>query len=65
MSNPDILRQVRVLGLFGKVFSGPWMVQFYANELNLKHLEMIPFMKDCVDYLESITEDPSLILKGI
>ena len=64
LSNPDIVRQLRILGLIGKCFSGPWMVQFYGNELDRKHLEMIPLMKDCIDFLQSLTQDPSLLLTG-
>ncbi len=45
--------------------SGPWMVQFYGNKLNRKHLEMGPIMQRCIDYLESVNEDPSIILKGM
>ena len=65
LSNPQILRQLRILGLLGKVFTGPWMVQFYGNKLHLKHLEMIPLMKDCINYLETLIDEPSLILKGM
>ena len=45
--------------------SGPWMVQFYGNKMNRKHLEMGPLMQRCIDYLESVNEDPSVILKGM
>ena len=64
LSNTNIVRQLRILGLIGKFFSGPWMVQFYGNEMDRKHLEMIPLMKDCVEFLESVSRDPSKLLTG-
>ena len=64
MSNPSIVRQLRILGLIGKYFSGPWMVQFYGNEFGRKHLEMVPLMKDCIHFLESVNTDPSLLVTG-
>ena len=65
LSNPEILRQLRILGLLGKVISDPWMVQFYGNKMNRKHLQMVPLMQQCIKYLESVNEDPSVILKGM
>ena len=64
LSNPDIVRQLRILGLIGKFFSGPWMIQFYGNEMDRRHLEMVPLMKDCVKFLESVSLDPSKLLTG-
>ncbi len=64
LSDSSIVRQLRILGLIGKYFSGPWMVQFYGNELERKHLEMVPLMKDCIQFLESVSLDPSLLVTG-
>ncbi len=64
LKDPHILRQLQIIGLFGKVLTGPWMVQFYKNEMGRKHLEMVPLMKTCVTYLESLTADPAILLTG-
>ena len=62
LSNQKILEQLRIFGLVGKVISGPWMVQFYANKENRRHLETIPLMKACIESITSYIEDPSLML---
>ncbi|XP_065652716.1 uncharacterized protein LOC136079999 [Hydra vulgaris] len=40
-NNPKIMTQLRVLGLYGKCLTGPWMTQFYKNKENRSHLEMV------------------------
>ncbi len=65
LSNPHIIRNLRVIGLFGKVLTGPWMVQFYGNAAGRKHLEMIPFMRHCVRYLQSLSTDPAILITGM
>ena len=44
LSNEDLLAQLKVLGLFGKLLTGQWMKKFYQNEDQKQHLEMIPYM---------------------
>ncbi|KAK0065848.1 PiggyBac transposable element-derived protein 1 [Biomphalaria pfeifferi] len=43
LTNPDVMVQIRVLGLFGKLLTGPWMKLFYNKSSGLRelsHLEM-------------------------
>ena len=65
IQDPHIIRQLQIIGLFGKVLTGPWMVQFYANKLKRKHLEMTPLMRHCITYLESLSADPDILLTGM
>ena len=62
MENADIVAQLRVLGLFGKILTGPWMNKFYENEDAKQHLEMIPYMHACLKSLEQFERDPSSLL---
>ncbi|KAH9500483.1 hypothetical protein Btru_072027 [Bulinus truncatus] len=41
LQNPLIITQLRALGLFGKILTGPWMSIFYKNEEKRKHIDML------------------------
>ncbi|XP_055880365.1 uncharacterized protein LOC106063498 [Biomphalaria glabrata] len=62
LQQPNILVQLRVLGLFGKMLTGPWMTLIYKNERKMKHLEMIPHVKVCIDKLKAIVDSPENLL---
>ena len=62
LRNPAIMVQLQVLGLIGKLVTGPWMVQFYTNSLNKRNLEMNPEIMRALLNLSEIEKDPSLLL---
>uniref|UniRef100_A0A2C9LZ33 Uncharacterized protein n=1 Tax=Biomphalaria glabrata TaxID=6526 RepID=A0A2C9LZ33_BIOGL len=62
LQQPKLLMQLRVLGLFGKMLTGPWMALFYRNEKKMKHLEMVPHVKVCIENLKTIVDDPAFLL---
>ncbi len=64
LNDPVIIRNLQVIGLFGKIVTGPWMVQFYGSALDRNHLEMTPLMRKCIDYLEGLSTDPSALVTG-
>ena len=64
LQNPKILVQLRVLGLFGKVLTGPWMRIFYSNKEHLAHLNSIQLVERALSALESYEESPLEILKA-
>ena len=56
LRNQDIMRQLRVLGLYGKVLTGFWMTIVYCEAG--KNLEMTAEFNHCIDFLESFSADP-------
>ena len=62
LRNPAIMVQLQVLGLIGKLVTGPWMVQFYTDSLNKRNLEMNPEIMRALLNLSEIEKDPSLLL---
>ncbi|XP_065655755.1 uncharacterized protein LOC136081745 [Hydra vulgaris] len=62
--NPCIIMQLRILGLYGKLITGPWMTQFYKNMDNRSHMEMIPLMKLCLSWLELVRDDPFQVISS-
>ena len=46
-----ILIQLRVLGLIGKVITGPWMKIFYCNNEGKGNLEVVSILKESVNRL--------------
>ena len=55
--NPSILAHLQILGLFGKLVTGPWMSMFYSEEKS--SLDMFPHLKQCVASLEELEKPPS------
>ena len=62
LRNPDIMVQLQILGLLGKLLTGPWMVLFYKNSLKKRNLEMRPEIMKALVRLSEIEMDPSLLL---
>ena len=63
LKNPSILLHLKVLGLLGKLLTGPWMVVLYGNKQNLTNLEVIPLVKACITNLKSVENDPKKLLR--
>ena len=45
LSSPYIQIQLKVLGLIGKLLTGPWMVVLYSNKDGMSNLESVPVLK--------------------
>lgn len=52
LRNPSILLHPKVLGLMGKLVTGPWMTRFYGSITNKTNLEVISEIKDAVKKYE-------------
>ncbi|XP_074657147.1 uncharacterized protein LOC141910312 [Tubulanus polymorphus] len=63
MKNPLILTHLRVLGIIGKLLTGPWMKVFYANTANLTNLQTSGSMKTCIAKLKYYKDDPLMVLR--
>jgi hypothetical protein len=51
--------EIKVLGLFGKLLSGPWMKTFYTSFSDqIDHITGIDLIKDLVHHLKDCCEDP-------
>ena len=62
MSNPLILRDLRIIGLFGKVVTGPWMTTFYSDETGIGNLDLNIHLQQAVKSLASYINDPDILL---
>ncbi|XP_055883310.1 uncharacterized protein LOC106069644 [Biomphalaria glabrata] len=65
LTNPDVMVQIRVLGLFGKLLTGPWRKLFYNKSSGLRelsHLEMTPFVRRSITTLKELQLNPASIL---
>ena len=62
MSNPLILRDLRIVGLFGKVVTGPWMTTFYSDETGIGNLDLNIHLQQAVESLASYINDPDILL---
>ena len=62
LSNEAILVQLQVLGLLGKVLTGPWMVLFYSNQKKASNLETNEQLKKAVQSLKDISRNPQSLL---
>ncbi|KAK0062763.1 hypothetical protein Bpfe_007968 [Biomphalaria pfeifferi] len=65
LTNPDVMVQIRVLGLFGKLLTGPWMKLFYNKSSSLRklsYLEMTPFVRRSITTLKELQLNPASIL---
>ncbi|KAK6177160.1 hypothetical protein SNE40_015317 [Patella caerulea] len=56
--------ELQVLGLLGKMLTGPWMSSFYTSHQNeINHLEGIQTVQQVIKRLKSQADDPEGILK--
>ena len=62
LQNNGILIQLRVLGLIGKVITGPWMKIFYCNNEGKSNLEVVSILKASVNRLQYLVNTPELFL---
>ena len=63
IQNKTIQIQLKAMGLFGKLLTGPWMVIFYKNEEKSSNVSMQPFiMKKAIAWLEEKVETPQGLL---
>ncbi|KAK2170436.1 hypothetical protein LSH36_3g30075 [Paralvinella palmiformis] len=60
----DVARdEMSVLGLIGKLLSGPWMTKFYtAPEKQVSHVEGITIVRDVLKTLKAYVANPELVL---
>ena len=57
--------ELQVLGLLGKLLTGPWMSSFYtSNENEINHVEGIRTVQQVIERLQRQAEDPEGILKS-
>ncbi|CAM4599737.1 unnamed protein product [Leuciscus chuanchicus] len=55
--------EIQVLGLLGKVLTGPWMARFYKGAASeISHFEGLVMVKEVLDRLEVFSQDPQQIL---
>lgn len=62
LQDTDILEHLQVLGLFGKLVTGPWMQLFYTESGS--NLDMVQDVRNCVAELEKFVENPESLLTG-
>ena len=62
LQNNGILIQLRVLGLIGKVITGPWMKILYCNNEGKSNLELVSILKASVNRLQYLVNTPELFL---
>ena len=62
MRNPLIQRDLQIIGLFGKVVTGPWMTKFYSDETGIGNLDLNIHLEQAVESLASYSTDPDLLL---
>lgn len=61
--NPTAILEIQVLGLLGKLLTGPWMQIFYKSmDSEISHLDGIRTIKDVVARLKLASADPQAIL---
>ena len=57
--------ELHVLGLFGKLFSGPWMQKFYTSaESGISHVEGIGVVKAAIAALKEQLKEPRTVLSA-
>ena len=54
---------MQILGLYGKLVSGPWMRQFHANEGNIQHASISPLNQICLATVQKWKLPPTSILE--
>jgi len=61
--NPTAKLEIQVLGLNGKLLSGPWMKKFYTSaDKQVDHLEGISIVKNVLSSLKEAQQDPISVL---
>lgn len=61
--SPYVVKELRVLGLLGKLLMGLWMEVIYANTAKLSNLEISPILHQVMANLEHLKEAPVEFLK--
>ena len=59
IGNSHVQEHLRLLGMFGKCLTGPWMTLFYGNDAGLGHLEFQPHMNAAVVTLRQFIDHPA------
>ncbi|GFO40098.1 hypothetical protein PoB_006660300 [Plakobranchus ocellatus] len=62
LSNELIVTHLQVLGLFGKVFTGPWMTEIYSSASERDHMGKTLKILSCLDFLGKVRDHPELLL---
>ena len=57
-----MLIQLRVLGLIGKVITGPWMKMVYCNNGGRRNLDVVSILMESVNRLQYFVNAPELFL---
>ena len=60
LRNNKLLLQLQALGIIGKLITGPWMQQLYANQ-KITNLGSIPYVKTCLQNLYLLRNCPQLV----
>ena len=62
--NKDILEQLQVVGLFGKLLTGPWMTLAYTDsDSKVHHMSIVEPVRNCLKELNIIKGDGGNLLK--
>ena len=59
-NNKLLILELQALGIIGKLITGPWMQQLYANQ-KITNLDSIPYVKTCLQNLYLLRNCPQLI----
>jgi hypothetical protein len=62
LKNVLIMQDIQLLGLLGRLITGPWMARFYTDESGVTNLSMNNDLKKCMTSLDSYIKDPSLLI---
>ncbi|ELT97200.1 hypothetical protein CAPTEDRAFT_196087 [Capitella teleta] len=60
LENEAIMSHLLILGLVGKIITGPWMTVFYTEES--ANLEMCDVIRSSIDSVENIEKNPQMLL---
>ena len=63
LADTQVVNQLGVLGLIGKLLSGPWMEVVYANPEGLSNLEICPVLRDVLANLGEFKQSPVVFLE--
>ena len=63
-STKTAVAELQVLGLIGKLLTGPWMQKFYTGvQSNLSHVDAIEVVRSIVDRLKQTAANPLTVLE--
>ncbi|XP_035828213.1 uncharacterized protein LOC118478527 [Aplysia californica] len=62
LQNPSILLHLQVLGLWGKLLTGPWMAVFYTEDSKRCHLELVQHLKCALAFIARVEQTPQAAL---